>query len=120
MSTVRVVLAGGQLVQAVLVGLAVRLGPVANSSSIVRVGLVALADFAVLVVRAVLIVQIAQVAIAIVHVDLFARTALVAIPTCLAARSVLAATSNYPFVVFGLTVVFFLVKFFLCFVRIFR
>ena len=114
MSTVRVVLAGGQLVQAVLVGLAVRLGPVANSSSIVRVGLVALADFAVLVVRAVLIVQIAQVAIAIVHVDLFARTALVAIPTCLA------ATSNYPFVVFGLTVVFFLVKFFLCFVRIFR
>ena len=63
---------------------------------------------------------IVRAAIAIVHVDLFARTALVAIPTCLAARSVLAATSNYPFVVFGLTVVFFLVKFFLCFVRIFR
>ena len=108
MSNVRVALAVEQFVLVVLVDLAVHPVPVANSSS------------TVLAVPADLVVRVAPVAIAIVHVDLFARTALVAIPTCLAARSVLAATSNYPFVVFGLTVVFFLVKFFLCFVRIFR
>ena len=112
MSIVRVSQAVEQFDLVVRVDLAVHLVPVANSSSTVP------ADLADLVVLADLIVQAALVAIATVHVDLFVRTVLVAIPTCLAVRPALIAISSCPFVVFVLTVAFFSRKLFLCSVQI--
>ena len=106
MSIVRVVQAVEQFVLVARVDLAVHLVPVANSSSTVP------ADLADLVVQA------ALVAIATVHVDLFVRAVLVAIPIFLAVRPAPVANSSCPFVAFVLTVAFFSRKLFLCFVQI--
>ena len=112
MSIVRVAQAVEQFVLVAQVDLAVHLVPVANSSSTVP------ADLADPVVLADLVVQAALVAIATVHVDLFVRAVLVAIPTFLAVRPALVANSSCPFVAFVLTVAFFSRKLFLCFVQI--